>query len=381
MITPPSLTTIFFESLRIGACSFGPESAVHLIRRRFSDIRGWAEPGQVDHGRAFLDCVPGGTPAQLCGFLGLSLRGIPGALAAFAGFTLPGFLLMAALGGLYSRFSGLALAGPSLAGLKTAVPAICLMAGVSILRGIGRSGLILALAGSAGTLFFIGLKPFSMLLGGAILGVLLLKEPASLPPAPASIRYDWRMPVFFFLLFAVFTACFFLLDPAMGRLFLSVSKAEIWSFGGFGAFPLLFADAVRTRHWLDAASFADLTSLAQLAPGPLLCASALFGAVFKGLLGAAVALAGFFAASFFILLVAAPASETIASCSWARKAVLGVTAILGGITLGMSALFAANTTWDTPRAFLTLASLLALAVRVHPAWVALGSAGAGLFIF
>ena len=36
----------------------------------------------VDEGLAFLDCVPGGTPAQLCGFLGLSLRGVPGAMAA-----------------------------------------------------------------------------------------------------------------------------------------------------------------------------------------------------------------------------------------------------------------------------------------------------------
>ena len=380
MTQPPSLAAIFLESLRIGACSFGAGAAVPLIRRRFSSSRGWAEPGLVEDGLAFLDCVPGGTPAQLCGFLGLSLRGVPGALAAFAGFCLPGFLLMAGLGALCARFAGLALAGPALAGLKTAVPAICLMAGVAMLRGLFRTGILLALAVGSGALFFIGLKPFSMLLGGAILGVLLLKEPQGLPPAPASARYGWGMPVCLLFAFAALAAFFFLLDPALGRFFLSVSKAEVWSFGGFGAFPLLFADAVRTRHWLDAATFADLTALGQLAPGPLLSASALIGAGFRGILGSIAALAGFFTASLFILLAAAPARETIASCAWARKAVLGVSAVLGGITLALAALFAAETAWDASRAAMSVAAVLALALRIHPAWVALGSAGVGLFI-
>lgn len=380
MTTLPSLAAIFFESLRIGAISLGPAAALHHIRRRFSDNRGWAAPDQLDHGRAFLDCLPGGTPAQLCGFVGLSLRGIPGALAAFAGFILPGFLLMAGLGALYSRFAGLAMAGPALAGIKAAIPTICLIAGVSILRTSGWSGLLLALACGSGTLFFIGLKPFSMLLGGGVIGVLLLKDPEGLPPAPTSIRYGWRMPISLFTMFSAFAASFFLMDPALGRFFLSVGKAEIWSFGGFGAFPLLFADAVRTRHWLDAASFADLISLAQLAPGPLLSASALAGTYFKGFLGAVAALTAFFTSSFFVLLAAAPASETIASCAWARKAVLGVKAVLGGITLGMAALFTADMAWDLPRTCLALASLLALVLRVHPALVVLGSAAAGLFL-
>jgi chromate transporter len=287
---------------------------------------------------------------------------------------------MAALGALYSRFAGVALVGPALAGLTAAVPAICLIAGLTMLRSLVRTWLLLGLACGAGGLFFIGLKPFSMLLGGAILGVLLLREPEGLPPAPASVPYGWRMPISLFLLFAALAACFFLLDPALGRFFLSVSKAETWSFGGFGAFPLLFADAVRTRHWLDPASFADLTVLAQLTPGPLLSASALVGSMFKGFLGTAAALAGFFAASFFVLLAAAPARETIVSCVWARKAVQGVTAVLGGITLGMAAVFATNTAWDVPRAGVAFASLLVLAVRVHPAWVALGSAGVGLLV-
>lgn len=380
MPPPPSLAAIFLESLRIGACSFGAGAAVPRIRLRFSSSRGWAEPGLVDDGLSFLDCVPGGTPAQLCGFLGLSLRGLPGALAAFAGFCLPGFLVMAALGALYSRYAGLAFAGPALAGLAAAVPAICLMAGAAMLRGLVRTGLLLALASGAGALFFIGLKPFSMLLGGAILGVLLLKEPEGLPPAPAPTRYGWGMPVCLLLVFAAFAACFFLLDPALGRFFLSVSKAEIWSFGGFGAFPLLFADTVRTRHWLDATSFADLAALAQLTPGPLLCSSALVGTAIKGFSGAIAALAGFFTASFFILLATSPARQAIVSCAWARKAVLGVSAVLGGITLGMAALFAADMAWDVSRAGVAASALMALSLRVHPAWVALGSAVAGILL-
>lgn len=373
----PSLAAIFLEFLRLGATAFGAPAALERLRERAVVKRRWVDARGFEAGLAFCGVLPGGSTAQLCGFLGHALRGPAGAFAAFAGYCLPGCALMGALGTAFPLLVARPGAGAVLAGLWAVVPAVCLAAGLRILEGLTRAGILWALAGGAGVLFVIGLKPFSMLLGGAIIGVLVLPDPPGLPAPPASVRYSWRLPVGLLLAFAALAAGFFLLDPTLGRLVLASAKAEAWSFGSFGALPVFFADAVRTRAWLDSASFSALTALVQMAPGPVLAASAFAGWQAKGLSGALAGTAGMWAASFLVLMGALPAREVVVSCAWARKAGSGVAAVAGGMVLGLAARFALDAAWDWPRMALAGAALAALATRINPAWVVLGGALAG----
>jgi chromate transporter len=409
MSGPASLATLFRESLRLGATTFwsGSGSAsLAAVRRRLADRPGFAGPQEFEAGLGFLNVVPGGTPAQLCGYLGLKLRGLAGSVVAYLGYCLPGLVTMLALGwGLMALADFLVpeqamntLQG-GVAGLRAVVPAIFLLAGLTMSRRLKRPGLLLGLFLGAGVLFVIGLKPFSMLLGGAILGVLLLPDPEGLPSSsgspggeasgtpgtlsgdpPAGAPYDWRLPAGLFLLYGLCAGGFFLVDATLGKLFLSIGKAEAYGFGGPGAFPILFADAVNARHWLTAPGFAAQAALAQAVPGPALAVSALLGWNVGSLAGALTALAGVCVPSFFILLAAAPAARAIGSCAWAGKALSGFMAVLGGMVAGLGARLAMAVTWDAHHGILAVAALALLAARVHPALVALLGAAAGALL-
>jgi len=379
MTASPSLTSIFLRSLRLGALSF-----TSFAPHKTPDPDAWA-PGSGLARPSFLDALPCGGAAQAVALEGLDRRGVPGLLAAYAGYCLPGFALMAALGAAYSRWAGTQATRAALAGLAAVVPPLCLVAGLRLLLPGRRlpAGLALssALALCAGMLFFLGLKPFSMLLGGAVLGVLLHKDPAGLPEPPGSTPYSWKLPVLLLLAYAVLAAAFFLADPALGRLYLLAGKAEIWSLGGMGGYALLFADAVRLRHWMDPPAFAALVGLGVMVPGPVLAASAFTGSLAMGAWGALAALAGYLAASCGVLLAAAPARGLIASCAWARKAVAGSRAVLGGMLLGLAARLLADASWDLPATLLAAGAVLALGLRVPPALAAACALAAGLAAF
>ena len=94
------LSTLFLTFLRLGLTSFGGPIA-HLgyfrhdivLRRRWLDDRAYADLV------ALCQFLPGPTSSQVGFALGLSRAGWPGALAAFAGFTLPSALLMVLFAG------------------------------------------------------------------------------------------------------------------------------------------------------------------------------------------------------------------------------------------------------------------------------------------
>jgi chromate transporter len=357
-----------------------PLAAIFLRSLRGS-AGAFMRPGRIKAPPAFLDALPCGSGAQAAGLEGLEERGWAGLLAGYAGYCLPGFVLMAGLGAVYPSLAGLPALAGVWAGLRAVVPALCLAAGVAMLAPRRGKPILLALAACASMLFFLGLKPFSMLLGGAVIGVLMLEDPKGLPAPPQSTPYPWKLPALLFLGYAGLAAVFFLADTSLGRLYLLAGKAELWSLGGFGGLPLLFADTVRLRHWLDQAAFADLAALSALVPGPVMAASSFVGSLSMGMAGALAALTGFFAVSCGVLLAALPARDLIASCAWARKALDGVAAALGGMALGFAARLAADMPWDVPRAGLACLAALALLARVHPALAVLAAAAGGFLLF
>ena len=64
------------------------------VRREVVQRRGWMDDQQFLSGYALSQLVPGATNVNLAVFIGTQLRGVPGALACFAGLTAPPLLLM-----------------------------------------------------------------------------------------------------------------------------------------------------------------------------------------------------------------------------------------------------------------------------------------------
>ena len=75
------------------------------------------------------------------------------------------------------------------------------------------------------------------------------------------------------------------------QLFLAFVQIGAFSFGGgYAAMPLIQQQVIDTYHWLTAADFADLVTIAEMTPGPIAINAASFvGNQVAGILGAVVA--------------------------------------------------------------------------------------------
>ncbi|MCH4266762.1 MAG: chromate transporter [Solobacterium sp.] len=89
------------------------------------------------------------------------------------------------------------------------------------------------------------------------------------------------------------------------QLFIVFFEIGLFSFGGgYAAMPLIQNLAVDTYHWLTMAEYADLTTIAEMTPGPIGINAATFvGQKMAGLAGAIVCTLGFITPSLIIVLI------------------------------------------------------------------------------
>lgn len=86
---------IFWRFLTLGLVSFGgPAAHIGYFRKTFVENLGWVSEEKYAGLIALSQFLPGPASSQVGFSIGLYRGGIPGAIAAFIGFTLPSFLIM-----------------------------------------------------------------------------------------------------------------------------------------------------------------------------------------------------------------------------------------------------------------------------------------------
>ncbi len=126
----PSLVRIFAAFLRLGLTAFGGPAMVPYIRALAVDKKGWLGESSFQLGMAVCQLIPGATAMQMAAWVGLRSRGGPGALAAYLGFGLPAFALMAALSLLYFSARDVPMLTAAFSGLQLVVVALILHAAI-----------------------------------------------------------------------------------------------------------------------------------------------------------------------------------------------------------------------------------------------------------
>ena len=88
------------------------------------------------------------------------------------------------------------------------------------------------------------------------------------------------------------------------ELFIVYFEIGLFAFGGgYAAMPLIMNLVVEGKHWLNMAEYADLTTIAEMTPGPIAVNSATFvGQKMAGLPGALVCTLGCILPSLIIVL-------------------------------------------------------------------------------
>jgi chromate transporter len=334
----------FFEVLgvafRLGLTSFGGPIAhlgyfrdEYVVRRKWLDERSYADLV------ALCQFLPGPASSQVGMAVGIARAGLPGALAAWLGFTLPSAMALVLFAFGVNALGGAADAG-WLHGLKIVAVAVvaqavwgmakslcpdCQRATLAILAAIGT----LSWPSAAGQLVSIA--------AGGIIGWCLL------PPTNLGAGSHSQFPVsrragviawvvFFALLLGL---------PVLRQATASHSLDVFDSFfrvgslvfgGGHVVLPLLQAEVVG-RGWVTNEQFVAGYGAAQAVPGPLFTFAAYLGAVVSGWSGALLTLVAIFMPSFLLVVGALPFWDLLRRRSSFQSALSGVNAAVVGLLM------------------------------------------------
>lgn len=347
MSAAPHPKELFTTALRLGATSFGgPIAHLGYQQRAYVEERGWVTPAHYASLVGLCQILPGPTSSQVGFLIGYTLAGWRGALAAWAGFTLPSALLMYGFALLATRVHG-ALPRAVAHGLMLAAAAIVAQAVWNMGRtacpdarraaiAILSTGIILLAGGGTAA-------QLSMMLMGAVGGWLLIPR-SSLPSPPDWAGHRPGRPATAVLL-GVFGVLLVLLpalaafDPqglaAIANIFYRAGALVFG--GGHVVLPLLRASLVPAGFVSDAA-FLTGYGFAQALPGPLFTLAAYLGAASAPprltVLWAAVALIAMFLPG---LLLAAAGSRLFGLVQASTRA----PAVIAGINAAVVGLLAA----------------------------------------
>lgn len=385
-----SVWSVFLIFLRLGLTSFGgPIAHLGYFRDEFVTRRHWLTERSYADLVALCQFLPGPASSQVGMALGLSRSGYAGALAAWAGFTLPSAiaLILFALG--MSSY-GDAIAPGALHGLKVVAVAVVAQAVWGMGKNLCPDALritIMALAACVVLLMPSAWGQVGVILAAGIAGLLLFKTTQAIAHDPLPITVSRRagaiwLSIFFVLLAGLPILAQLLPGQAMAMADAFFRAGSLVFGGGHVVLPLLQAEVV-PPGWVSNDDFLAGYGAAQAVPGPLFTFASFLGASMRtepsGWVGGMLCLLAIFTPSFLLIAGALPFWEQLRSNAWIQAALAGVNAAVVGLLL--AALY--QPVWTSaihqPQDFgLALLALVALMFWKLPPWlvvVACGAAG------
>ncbi len=385
-----SVWSVFLIFLRLGLTSFGgPIAHLGYFHNEFVTRRRWLSEHSYADLVALCQFLPGPASSQVGMALGLSRAGYRGALAAWAGFTLPSATILIAFALGIARY-GSAISPGALHGLKVVAVAVVAQAVWSMARNLCTDGPRVALMAIAACVALLAPSAWGqvgVIVIAALAGLVLFKPRQRVEPDALPITISQRSGAICLILFLVLLVGL----PFVAERLPFQSVALVDAFyragalvfgGGHVVLPLLQAEVV-PAGWVGNEAFLAGYGAAQAVPGPLFTFAAFLGASMtvtpSGWLGGVICLLAIFAPSFLLVVGALPFWQQLRRNTRAQAALAGVNAAVVGLLL--AALY--QPVWTSailvPRDLvLALVALIALMFWKLPPWlVVLGTAVAG----
>jgi chromate transporter len=101
--TPPSLLNVATTFAAISSTAFGGGQKASIRQQVVN--HGWMDHDEFMDGLELAQVLPGPNILNLAIYCGQKVRGIPGAVAAFLGASIPPFLIVLIVGALYFKFA------------------------------------------------------------------------------------------------------------------------------------------------------------------------------------------------------------------------------------------------------------------------------------
>lgn len=176
---PRPLLALAVAFTRVGLLGFGGGPSFIPLMQRETEARGWLDAKGFLDALAFGNALPGPIATKLAGYIGFRVAGVPGALVALAGLTVPTIVAIVALINAYLALEHLRPVQAALAGIRPVVLALVALVVIEFAPGaLGRASrsrgflakLALALAAFAAAVG-TDLHPGALILLGGAAGV------------------------------------------------------------------------------------------------------------------------------------------------------------------------------------------------------------------
>ena len=339
-----SVATVFLTFLRLGFTSFGgPIAHIGYFHDEFVARRKWLDERAYADLVALCQFLPGPASSQVGIGVGMSRAGLPGALAAWIGFTTPSAIALMLFGYGVLQF-GSAVETGALHGLKVVAVAVVAQAVWSMARNLCPDAKRATLAVLASIAVLAVPSPFvqvGVIVVGGLIGWAILRVDGPRDHVGLGIRVNRGFAIAALTLF--FAALFGL--PVLAAAFPSQTMALVDSFfrsgslvfgGGHVVLPLLQSEVV-PPGWVSNDAFLAGYGAAQAVPGPLFTFAAYLGTVMtdepNGIAGGLICLFAIFASSFLLVIGALPFWDGLRRVGAIQNALLGVNAVVVGLLL------------------------------------------------
>jgi chromate transporter len=338
------LSEIFLAFLRLGLTSFGgPIAHLGYFREEFVARRKWVGERAYADLVALCQFLPGPASSQVGIGIGLAKGGLPGAVAAWIGFTAPSALALILFGLGVAAYGEFLNAGV-LHGLKVVAVAVVAQAVWGMARGLcpdAPRATVAVLAAIAALAWPTALGQVGVIAAGALAGLAFLRAAPDEHHVALGIDVSRRLAIGALVLFFVLLAGL----PALAAAFPSHTLALVDAFyrtgslvfgGGHVVLPLIQSEVVPTG-WVTNDAFLAGYGAAQAVPGPLFTFAAYLGTVMgpapNGWLGGTICLVAIFAPSFLLVVGALPFWDDLRRYARMQSALRGINAAVVGLLL------------------------------------------------
>lgn len=389
-----SLPYIFFTFLKLGATAFGGYmSLVAIVQKQLVEIDKKMKEEDLLDGISLTSVLPGPVAVNTIAYVGYLLRGIPGAIAAFAGIVLPSFFLVILLSWLYFTYGNIPAVKNIFSGIAPTITALIVTVAIGMARKtikVPAQWVICLLA--AILLIFIGgfTTTFLIIIGSGIVGYFLFhqqqgKERLSNEEKLLFGNRQWIISgvVLLLLLFVLLFGGQYPGAPKNIQIISTFSGISLTLFGGgYVVIPALHELFVENLGWLTSAEFADGIAIGQITPGPIFITATFIGYKVAGIMGALLATIAMFTPPMVLTVLLSRFVKTLNQSTLVKAAMKAVRAAVIGmifasaVTIGQTILVSIVSV-----AIFLVAFYISFKYTISPVYLIIGSGVAGFVLF
>ncbi|NOU16237.1 MAG: chromate efflux transporter [Bacteroidales bacterium] len=368
----PNYFDLFRVFFWMGLTAFGGPAMMAHIRKHIVDNKKWLEANTFDSGLALCQIIPGAIVMQLVAYIGLKIKGVPGAIICFVGFGFPAFFIIFILLVLYKHSKNISGVEKVLSGLRVVIVAIVANAAYTFGKKNFHNWNDWVIAAIAAGLFLTKLHPALVLVSAALLGLIFTKKDS--PP----FQKLESVKTFRFFLWALASVVagigiLFFVNKEYFTLATIMLRIDLFSFGGgLASMPIMYHELVDLFGWFNEKIFMDGVILGQVTPGSIIIAATFFGYMHFGVLGSLLATFAVFTPSFLVLVGIIPFFDKLSSYPQFNRVINGILCSFVGLLAIVTCRFAIGIHWSIFPIIFTLVAFVLLMRKVDVVWIILG---------